>query len=67
MIFITYKKTCDLLVSDKKCAICNKSVKTGYFAMKEWVIDGIICGKCYSQKIAEFYPGDHVRTNLSKE
>jgi hypothetical protein len=25
-----------------------------------------LCSKCYSKKIAEFYPGDHVRVDLSK-
>ncbi|SVA81007.1 uncharacterized protein METZ01_LOCUS133861, partial [marine metagenome] len=25
------------------------------------------CSKCYSQKLAEFYPGEHVRVNLSEK
>lgn len=29
--------------------------------MKEWGISGPLCGRCYSDRLAEFYPGDHVR------
>jgi len=25
-----------------------------------------LCGKCYSKKLSEFYPGDHERVNLSE-
>jgi len=31
--------------------------------MEEWKIKGPICGDCYSKKINEHYPGDHVRVN----
>jgi len=30
--------------------------------MKEWGISGALCGKCYSKKISEHYPGSHERT-----
>ena len=35
--------------------------------MKDWGIEGILCGKCYSKKISDHYPGEHVRVNLSDE
>jgi len=25
-----------------------------------------LCSKCYSKKISEFYPGEHVRVDLSE-
>ena len=38
-----------------------------YVPMKEWHVDGqCVCGKCYSKKIAEFYPGKHERVDLSE-
>ena len=52
--------------SDKKCAVCDGDVDPPYLPMKEWGIDGFLCSKCYSKKIAEFYPGEHERVNLSK-
>ena len=38
-----------------------------YSPMENWKIDGHLCGKCYSKKISEHYPGEHVRVNLSDE
>lgn len=35
--------------------------------MKQWNIEGPLCGKCYSKKIFEYYPGKHVRVDLSKK
>jgi len=35
--------------------------------MENWKIDGHLCGKCYSKKISEHYPGEHVRVNLSDD
>ena len=35
--------------------------------MNEWNINGVMCGKCYSLKLAEFYPGKHERVNLSDD
>ena len=54
------------MVSDKKCTLCDVSIELVYVPMKEWGIDGHLCGKCYSKKISEFYPGDHVRVDLSE-
>jgi|TARA_B100000745_G_scaffold20224_1_gene13960 hypothetical protein len=51
--------------SKDNCAICNESIEQFYRPMEEWHIDGRLCGKCYSKKIAEFYPGKHERMNLS--
>ncbi len=48
------------------CALCNESIEHSYVPMKEWNVDGHICGKCYSKKIAEFYPGKHERVDLSE-
>jgi len=31
--------------------------------MKEWSIDGVLCGDCYSKKLSEFYPGKHSTIN----
>ncbi len=52
--------------SDKKCVVCDGDMDHSYLPMKEWGIDGHLCGKCYSKKIAEFYPGDHGRVDLSE-
>jgi hypothetical protein len=48
------------------CVLCNESMEQYYIPMKEWHIDGHLCGKCYSKKLAEFYPGKHERVNLSE-
>ena len=53
------------MTAKDNCAICNESMKQYFMPMKEWYIDGHLCGKCYSKKIAEFYPGKHERVNLS--
>ncbi|MFM8659670.1 MAG: hypothetical protein ACKOCQ_07050 [Candidatus Nitrosotenuis sp.] len=50
-----------------KCVICKGPVSYKYNAMPNWDIKGPLCGKCYSQKIYEHYPGEHVRVNLDKE
>ncbi len=52
--------------STEKCALCNVNIEQAYIPMKEWNVDGRLCGKCYSKKISEFYPGDHERVNISK-
>ncbi|MCH7965994.1 MAG: hypothetical protein IIB02_01025 [Thaumarchaeota archaeon] len=46
-----------------KCAICSEKIQFRYKSMEEWKINGSLCGKCYSKKIAEHYPGEHVRVN----
>ena len=55
-----------MCMDSKKCALCDDDIDHAYVPMKEWYIDGRLCGKCYSKKIAEFYPGDHERVDLSK-
>ena len=63
MFFILIKISRCKLGSSQKCALCNEQVDFRFNPMKEWGIDGIICGKCYSKKIDKHYPGDHVRVN----
>ena len=53
--------------SDEKCTLCDASISFTYLPMKERGIDGFLCSKCYSKKLAEFYPGDHVRVDLSEK
>lgn len=49
------------------CKMCNEPIVQKFFPMREWGIEGPLCGKCYSEKIAEFYPGEHVRVDTSKK
>ena len=51
----------------ENCSLCNEAIQVKYLPMKEWKIAGQLCGKCYSKKISEFYPGEHVRVNLSDD
>ena len=46
-----------------KCKACGGSISKTYMPMKEWGMEGPMCGRCYSGKISEQYPGDHVRIN----
>ena len=63
MFFISIKKNkCTLGIKDK-CAICSGKIKLRYNPMEEWGIKGTLCGDCYSKKIKEHYPGEHVRVN----
>ena len=55
------------MIPDDKCMLCNKSMEHTYKPMKEWKIDGSLCGDCYSKKISDFYPGEHVRVDLTKD
>jgi hypothetical protein len=55
------------LKKEENCVLCKAPAKIKYFPMDEWKIEGILCGKCYSKKISEFYPGEHVRVNLSDD
>jgi len=66
MVFITKQKAVLYMGSDEKCVLCNGSIEQAYVPMKEWKIDGPLCSKCYSKKISEFYPGEHVRVDLSE-
>ena len=51
----------------QKCTLCNGPIELRFTPMKDWGIEGILCGKCYSKKISDHYPGEHVRVNLSDE
>ena len=46
-----------------KCTVCSGEIRLPYNPMDEWKIDGTMCGECYSKKLNEYYPGDHVRVN----
>jgi len=51
------------LGTKEKCVICSGKIELRFKPMKEWEIEGLLCGKCYSKKIGEHYPGEHVRVN----
>ncbi len=51
----------------EKCVFCDGPIESHYNPMEEWNIEGPLCGKCYSKKISEHYPGKHVRVNLSDD
>ncbi len=63
MFFISIKKRKNALGTKEKCAICGEKIQLQYKSMDEWGIEGSICGKCYSKKLSEHYPGEHVRVN----
>ena len=63
MFFISIKKSKNTLAPKQKCTICNDEVEMEFVPMKEWKLDGVLCGDCYSKQLADFYPGDHVRVN----
>jgi len=46
-----------------KCVICNEEIELHYKSMDEWKIEGFLCAKCYSKKLSDHYPGEHVRVN----
>ena len=50
-------------IMNEKCSICNGLIDIEYKPMDEWKVEGMICSKCYSQKLNEYYPGEHIRTN----
>ncbi len=45
----------------EKCAVCGEDIAKLYIPMKEWSVTGSLCGTCYSAKLGEHYPGEHVR------
>ena len=49
--------------SKEKCALCSETVRLSFRPMTEWKIDGMLCGDCYSKRLHEHYPGDHIRVN----
>jgi len=55
-----------MCMNSEKCAVCDSDIELAYSPMKEWGLDGHLCGKCYSKKLAEVYPGKHERVNLSE-
>jgi len=63
MFFIPIKKRKNTLRSKDKCVICSEKIQFHYNSMEEWGIKGSLCGKCYSKKLGEYYPGEHVRVN----
>jgi hypothetical protein len=61
MFFILIKNSkCDLGSKDK-CTICSEEISLHFKPMKEWSLDGVLCGDCYSKKLSEYYPGDHAQ------
>jgi hypothetical protein len=53
------------LRSKQKCTICSEEISTIFNPMVEWLLEGVLCGDCYSKKLSDFYPGDHA--NLTKK
>jgi len=49
-----------------RCKACGGEIERTYMPMAEWKTEGPLCGKCYSEKISEQYPGDHVRVDTGK-
>lgn len=49
-----------------KCKACSGEIDRTYMPMEEWGVEGPLCGPCYSKKISEHYPGDHVRIDTGK-
>lgn len=45
----------------EKCSICGQAIQKQYMPMKGWSVSGAMCGTCYSAKLDEHYPGEHVR------
>lgn len=50
-------------MSKNNCTICGEKIEIKFKAMNEWEIEGLLCGKCYSKKLSDYYPGEHVRVN----
>ena len=63
MFFISIKKSKHVLGTKDKCTICSEEIDLHYNSMEEWKIEGSLCGKCYSKKLHDHYPGEHVRVN----
>ena len=57
------KRAKNTLGSKEKCVLCGEKIELPFKAMEKWGIDGTLCGKCYSKKLNEYYPGEHVRVN----
>ena len=63
MFFISIKKSKNTLGTKEKCIICGEKIELKYKPMEEWKLEGTLCGICYSKKLSEHYPGEHVRVN----
>ncbi len=63
MFFILNKNGKSSLGTKEKCVICDEKIELRFNPMDEWKIEGSLCGECYSKKIDEHYPGDHIRVN----
>jgi len=63
MFFIACIENRNALGSKEKCTICSEKLDLQYNPMEEWKVKGPLCGNCYSKKLHEYYPGDHVRVN----
>ena len=51
-----------------KCTQCSNEIgSSSDKPMDEWNVEGPLCGNCYSRKLEEFYPGDHVTVNRLNE
>ncbi|WP_299290248.1 hypothetical protein [Nitrosopumilus sp.] len=51
------------MVTSYKCAICGEKTTTRFIPMREWNIEGVLCGDCYSKQLHDYYPGEHIRVN----
>ena len=51
----------------EKCSVCDGKIQQRYNPMEEWEIEGTMCGKCYSKRVHEHYPGEHIRVNKDLE
>ena len=63
MFFISIKNSKNTLGTKDKCIICSEKMQPRFNPMEEWGIDGAMCGDCYSKKLNEHYPGEHIRIN----
>ncbi len=51
------------MAREKTCTVCKASTQREFYPMKEWDVEGPLCGNCYSKRIHDHYPGEHVRVN----
>ena len=55
------------MASKRRCAVCGCEEDVRYNPMRDWDVKGPMCGGCYSKRLHEFYPGDHVRVNTGPD
>ena len=53
------------LIETQTCSLCSRPLDHVYRPMETWNVKGLLCSKCYSKKISEYYPGTHERVNKS--